>query len=82
MDFTFGRMMEIYSLIADPNSRLLPFRSDTQRVCTADSGTLAFFFKPPSVDAYQLKIVSHDHAGNATGVMDFFIPTEPVHAPR
>jgi hypothetical protein len=82
MDFTFGRVMEMYSLIASPASTLLPFRSDLQKVCTADSGKLAFFFKPPSVDAYQVKVVSHDHAGNATGVMDLFIPTKPNHAPR
>lgn len=82
MDFTFGRLMEIYSLVSNPVAGQLPLRSDTQRICTADSGKLAFFFKPPSVDAFQIKVVSHEHGNHATDVMDLFVPTKPVYAVR
>jgi hypothetical protein len=81
-DASFGRIMEIYSLVADPSTAMLPLRSDTQRICTQDKGKLAFFFKPPSIDAFQVKVVTHDSWGNATDVTDLFIPTKPVYVVR
>ena len=78
-----GRVMELYTLTAQPSTRLIAQRSDTQRICTNDKGQLTFHLKPPSIDAFQLKVVNHGAAGRPNDVFDLYIPTSlnPVLSP-
>lgn len=70
----YGRIMEIYSMTALPASQMIPQRSDLQKICTNDKGQLKFHLKPPSSDAFQIKIVAYDAVSKANDVLDFFVP--------
>ena len=78
-----GRIMELYTLTSQPSARTIPQRSQSQRLCTNDKGELSFHLKPPSIDAFQIKVVNHSVDGSASDVFDYFIPTalNPVLAP-
>jgi hypothetical protein len=70
----YGRVMEIYSMTAIPSSKMIPQRSDIQKICTNDKGPLTFSLSPPGIDSFQIKIVSFDARDWHSSVSDFFIP--------
>ncbi|RYX95958.1 MAG: hypothetical protein EOO28_09390 [Comamonadaceae bacterium] len=69
-----GRVMEIYSMMAQPELQVIPVRSEPQKICASDSGQLMFTLAPPGPDAFQLKVGTYRSDGKISQMFDFFIP--------
>lgn len=74
-EISIGRYLEIFTLMTQPDADAVPQRSDMQKVCTNDKGQVTFHLKPPSIDAFQIKVVTHGRLGKPNDVFDLFVPT-------
>ncbi|RYH30128.1 MAG: hypothetical protein EON54_22040 [Alcaligenaceae bacterium] len=71
---SWGRVMEIYTLLSQPQLQIVPIRSEPQKICAADEGKLMFNLAAPGPASFEVKIATYRPDGKISNTLDFLIP--------